>query len=221
MGLVLDNITWRPRIGDPNPLAWVITAGYFIACILCYFADRRFRSRSNHDFSGRAWFWFTLMLMMFALGWNKQLDLQTLLTQIGREISRQGGWYARRQPIQAAFVLCCAVAGFGFLALGLRLMRGSWRRFGLAYLGIVYLVTFVVIRAASLHHIDYLLYGLPVVGNRVNTSLELGGIILVCAGATLALLEASTTVGNPQSDSSTQGLDMRVASHGAQEPTLE
>jgi len=54
-------------------------------------------------------------------------------------------------------------------------MRDLWRRYKLAFVGIIYLCAFVIIRAASFHHIDTLLYHLPGAGYWVNTFLELGG----------------------------------------------
>ena len=36
-------------------------------------------------------------LLLAALCVNKQFDLQSLFTAIGREISHQGGWYERRR----------------------------------------------------------------------------------------------------------------------------
>jgi len=183
---VLAAITWRPGIGDHNPLSWCITVAYFVACWLCLSAGRC-NSATAHHGGSQAWrLWFVFAGMMFLLGINKQLDLQSLLTQVGREIARHDGWYQRRRSVQAAFIGVCSIFGLLSSAAGLVLLRRHWQQFGVAYLGVVCLITFVVIRAASLHHVDTLLFGLPLLGNWMNFGLELGGTLLVVLGALLA-----------------------------------
>jgi len=48
--------------------------------------------------------WWTLALGLLALGVNKQLDLQTALTEIGRILAVQNGWYERRHDVQLEFI---------------------------------------------------------------------------------------------------------------------
>ena len=170
------DITWRPGIGDPNPIAWVITVAYFVVCGFCVWAglkERENRDRASEKLIPQ--FWFVLAGLLFFLGWNKQLDLQTLVTQIGRDVARKEGVYEDRRPIQAVFVVVFALLGGGAVAAGMYYMRDVWKRYRVAYTGIIYLGVFVVIRAASFHHIDNILYHLPVAGYWVNTILELGG----------------------------------------------
>jgi len=49
-----------------------------------------------------------------ALGINKQLDLQTALTEAGRVLARYQGWYEQRQFVQlvviALFAMTCLIA---------------------------------------------------------------------------------------------------------------
>lgn len=188
MEYLIADITWRPAFHDPYPFAWLIVALDFLAAWLCFSAGRRQPADSLGDHrSGRASrFWFVLAVSMILLGLNKQLDLQTLLTQLGRAIARIEGWYAQRRTIQIIFVIGCAVIGLIGLIASFQLLRGRWRQCGVAYLGIVFLATFVAIRTASLHHVDVVLYGLPVVGNWMNAGLELGGALLVSLGAYFA-----------------------------------
>lgn len=192
MNDLLAAITWRPRIGDPTLMDWCITGGYLAACMICFVAARREGVAEPEAVQSSARFWMALAAMMLALGLNKQLDLQTLLTQLGREIARWGGWYGERRVIQAAFAFNCAILGAVFAGMGLRMIWGQKLAAYLAYLGVVFLVTFVVIRAASFHHIDTILYRLPLLGNRVNFGLEFGGTLLVVAGGLLRLLKSKT-----------------------------
>jgi hypothetical protein len=181
---VLADITWRPGIGDPNPLAWSITLIHLLASWLCFSAGRSRCAESDARANCvTTRFWLVLAALMFAIGLNKQLDLQTLLTMWLREVAHRDGWYARRRVYQAVFVSGCAVAGMACAAASFYALRGHWRQCGLACSGVVFLLTFVVIRAASFHHVDQLICGLPWIGNGVNAGLELGGALLVSLGA--------------------------------------
>ena len=192
MNCLMADITWRPTFSDPNPLAWCIAAIHFVACWLCFSAGRSQTTASDAYNDVRPLrFWFVLAALMFALSVNKQLDLQTLLTQVGREIAKRGGWYSQRQPIQAAFVFGCVVVGMSCIGASFYVVRGRWRQYGLAYLGVCFLLTFIVIRAASFHRVDALLYHLPLIGNWMNAGLELGGALLVGLGAFLATRQTS------------------------------
>jgi hypothetical protein len=165
-----------PR-GDPNPIGWTITVAYFVVAGLCFWAGRREKEQSLGR--ARQWhapvFWFTLCGLMVALGFNKQLDLQSDLTEVGRSVARSEGWYENRRIVQAIFVFLFACGAIAAVAAAAWFMRDLWRRYRLAFIGIIYLCTFVIIRAASFHHIDTLLYHLPGAQYWVNTFLELGG----------------------------------------------
>ena len=46
---------------------------------------------------------------MLALGINKQLDLQSLATQIGRDVIKAWGLYSERRELQFGFILAVAL----------------------------------------------------------------------------------------------------------------
>jgi hypothetical protein len=167
--------------GDQGFTPWLITVGYFVAAGLCFWAGRKERERSL----GRARrlnapvFWFSLFGVLVALGFNKQLDLQSDFTELGRSMAKDEGWYENRRIFQAIFVLFFAAAAIGAVAAAIWFMRDLWQRYKLAFVGIIYLCAFVIIRAASFHHIDTLLYHIEGVKYLVNTFLELGGIVIV------------------------------------------
>jgi hypothetical protein len=123
-------------------------------------------------------FWFALCGLMVFLGVNKQLDLQSCFTQIGRDMAKDEGWYENRRMVQAVFVVVIGVLGMITVAAAYLYIRSAWQRYRIAFLGIVFLVTFVIIRAASFHHIDVFLKSGPG-GLQFNHILELGGIILI------------------------------------------
>lgn len=62
------------------------------------------------------------------------------------------------------------------------IMRRVDRWAGLALVGLVVLLTFVAIRAASFHYVDALI-GKRYIGVRVNHLLELGGISIIAVAA--------------------------------------
>jgi hypothetical protein len=180
--------SWRPGIGDPTPAGWATVAAYLLAALCCVRAARAGRP-------GRV-FWSVLGVLLLALGINKQLDLQSLVTVVGRRLARAQGWYARRRPVQLGFVaLAGAAALAGLILLGQRARRWPAAR-RLAVVGLVYLAGFVVIRAASFHHVDRVLK-VPVAGTTTNAFLELGGIL--CIGVA-ALLERGAADAPPHSE---------------------
>ena len=126
--------------------------------------------------------WLLLAALLFALAINKQLDLQSLLTEIGRLLAYDQGWYARRRDVQAVFIVALLVTGsVGLVGLWL-LTRGAYREFRVSFLGLVVLLTFILIRATSFYHMDQLIRT-AVLGLRMNGVLELSGIGLVAFGA--------------------------------------
>jgi len=179
-------ITWSPQAGDPDFWGWVVTIAYFVACVLCFLAGRKELAECRkHGSKGIAWFWFGLAVLLLGLGVNKQLDLQTLLTQIGRQSAKQGGWFAQRKKIQWILLLAGAACGVASLGWGYYFIRHRWRDCRLAFLGIVFLLGFVVIRAASIQHVDRLFLKVPHLGHPLNAGLELSGTILIGLGALL------------------------------------
>jgi hypothetical protein len=175
---------WRPGIGDPTVMGWVTVAAYLAAALGCGLAawrepmpdgTRRPRSRPSR-------FWLVLATLMLALGINKQLDLQSLATEVGRDLVRAWGLYSERRELQVAFILAvalvCALALAAFLWASRRYLKLRWP----AIAGMLFILGFVVIRAASFHHIDAFLAA-RLGGAQWNWILELGGITFVASAA--------------------------------------
>ena len=127
-------------------------------------------------------FWFGLCGVMVFLGVNKQLDLQSCFTQVGRDMAKSEGWYEGRRKVQAVFVMVMGVLGLLTIAASYWYIRGGWRRYRIAFFGIIYLVTFVIMRAASFHHMDIFLQS-TFAGLAFNHILELGGIAFIAYAA--------------------------------------
>jgi len=135
-------------------------------------------------------FWRTVAVLLAVLGANKQLDLQTLLTDIGREAARSGGWYAQHRTVQAFFVAGLCVLGIALLVATGLLMRRSLMPIWVAMAGITVLGCFVLVRAASFHHVDKTL-GMNLAGLRLCWLIEAVGIALTAVSAASALRHPS------------------------------
>ncbi|WP_174278713.1 hypothetical protein [Sphingomonas bacterium] len=178
---------WSPGIGDPDVLGWFTVAAYLGAAILCFRAapiSRVGRGRRKRHF------WRLLGVAFVLLGINKQLDLQTLFTAIGRHAAQSEGWYAERRPVQKEFITLITAVG-GVLALGVLLfVRDLGWAARLATMGLCFIILFVIVRATSFHHVDAFL-GSEFGGVKANHLLELGGIAVVAASAAVAMRDAT------------------------------
>ena len=171
---------WSPGIGDPSIGGWLTVLLYAAAA----WATFRLLITWKETNSGphERWFWRALLTGLVFLGVNKQLDLQSALTEIGRILADKHGWYADRHQLQMAFIAGIALMGLTLFAATLQLTWGAPAPTRWAMLGGVGLVVFVVIRAASFHHVDaflgYRLSGIP-----VNWLLEMGSLLLIIVSA--------------------------------------
>jgi hypothetical protein len=175
---------WVPGIGDPSFMGWATVAAYFATAWLCYRASRRasgFDPYSSVD-QKVAWVWMGLALLLGGLGINKQLDLQSLVTQLGEDMAHAQGWYEHRRIVQAVFVAGIGVGSLAAGGLGLWWLRDKLKQLWPAVLGMALMLGFVVVRAASFHHVDWLLYRAtgPV---KLNWVLELGALAVVAWAA--------------------------------------
>ncbi len=179
-------LRWRPGIGDPSAMGWATVAFYFAAAGLAGVVVARSAGFPARTRRAERLFWIALCALLIALGVNKQLDLQSLLTAIGRCSAQAGGWYAERRQAQALFIagllgVCLAVA-----AALVILLRDTLRRQAPALVGVALLLSFVMVRAVGFHHVDAFI-SWRIGGWRMNWVLEIGGIALVAAGALWAL----------------------------------
>lgn len=97
---------------------------------------------------------------------------------MGRLIAFAHGWYEQRRWVQFGFVL--AVAGTS-IVIAIALIVGARKApypAWLAMIGIVSVLAFITVRAASFHHFDELISS-RVLGLNWNWILEMGGILIV------------------------------------------
>jgi len=165
---------WRPTIGDPSFMGWFTVGSYFACAIVALIAVL------INQMGGRrsCFFWSMMCLLMVLLGINKQLDLQSLFTEVGRQIARAQGWMDQRRIVQFWFIVAFGTTVLAVFLLFAIIMRDLFRRFMLAFIGLFFLLGFIVIRAANFHHFDAML-GSKFFGAKMNWVLELTGIYLI------------------------------------------
>ena len=162
---------WQPGIGDPTVYGWATVAAYALGAACCWAASQRAPLREKR-------FWQVIAFVMAFLCVNKQLDLQTLLTDFARAQAKAQGWYDNRREYQVGFILVLGFAALvGLLILLTHSVRGSVPMRG-ALGWLVLMVFFILVRASSFNKVD-LLINQSIGGMRANHVMELGGIALV------------------------------------------
>jgi len=180
-------LRWAPVTGDDTTLGWATVGLYFAAAALSTLVMLSRRSIFTSHHYRQYVLWGSLILIMLALGFNKQLDIQTLFTEIARYFSHEHGWYGERKTYQLMFI--GAVVGFSvFLSLFLLyIYRYVLFKNSLVIVGLCFLLCFVAVRAASFHGFDDIINE-TFAGYRVNAVLEMPGIVLIILNAIGLLL---------------------------------
>lgn len=175
--LIADRLA---SVGRADMADWVTAAAYLVAALLTVRAARQAALRSE---ASERRFWRISTVLLVLLGINELLDLQTLLTAVGRADAEANGWYGHHRRVQYIFVMALAgAAAIAGLAL-LWLTKRSHAAVRLALVGLVFIGLFVLLRAASFHHLDDLL-GRGWAPFNWGSLQEMAGILVV-AGAAL------------------------------------
>jgi hypothetical protein len=98
--------------------------------------------------------WLLEVIILLALAASTAMNGPGLLTATFRRIAMDGGWYAVRAPVQS-HLIALSLGGFAVAAVvGLYWSRAMARPALLALLASMLLITFIVVRAISLHAMD-------------------------------------------------------------------
>jgi len=181
---------WSPGIGDPTVMGWLTVALYAVGVWQCY---RVVATHNGRIPRSELMIWWLMVFGLLALGINKQLDLQSALTELGRIIATSQGWYARRHEVQVQFVYAVIAAGGCAAIILVILARKAHAGAVVALVGGAFLMTFIVVRAASFHHVDTFI-GSAYLGLKMNWILEMGGIAVILAGASWRLRSVQMSV---------------------------
>ena len=111
-GARVTHFNWSPGIGDPTIGGWLTVALYLLASLSCWTSARKIALQDACSLQERR-AWRSISALFLALGVNKQLDLQTALTEAGRVLAHTQGWYAQREFVQLAFIALVATTCLG------------------------------------------------------------------------------------------------------------
>lgn len=179
------------RLAEAGADDWLTVLAYGITALLAWRAKGRAVSRIAQREAG---FWCATGVALVLLGINELLDLQTLLTETGRSLAREQGWYRERREFQLWFMAVLSVAAAICAAIAVWWFRASRPAVLFAMAGFGLLGAFVLLRAASFHHTDqFLQRGLEAFD--FGAVLETSGILVV---AISALLYARRATGRAQ-----------------------
>jgi hypothetical protein len=173
---------WSPGIGDPTAAGWLATLAYFATAWCCRAAALRIRPAYRVTPAvRREWrLWRALAPLLAVLGINKQLDLQSAITELARMLARSGGWYDERRGVQLAFVAAVAATALAASLAALWATRRTSPPARIAVFGTAALLGFIAARAASFHRIDVAI-STELLGLRLSSLVELAGIALIFA----------------------------------------
>lgn len=172
------NQDWHDSIARADAADWITVAAYFVVAALAVLAASHAAPQRGRE---RAFWKITAVLMIF-LGINEVFDFQTVLTIAGREWALEQGWYEDRRIYQFEFIMALVVIAIAAGAAMLRLTRRTHRSVRAALLGLVFIGAFVLIRAASFHHVTTLMGAGPDAFT-VGSMQEMLGIVIVGAAA--------------------------------------
>ena len=179
---------WSLSFHDNFFLGWLITGSYvacaIIAAVFATYLNQMEEKKAFH-------FWLLISVIMMALGVNKQLDFQTLLTEVGRQIANVQDWYDLRRAVQFMFIMvlsAVSIAAFLWFSISFRALL---RRFALAFCGLSFVLSYVIMRAATFHHFDEVIqYDFD--GIKMKCMLELAGIYMIIADGLKEIVIART-----------------------------
>ena len=182
LSVFFDKIGWHPSIGDPSIFGWAIVAMYFLTAALAvrvsFIGGRVF----DVPVSRQKYLWLAVAALMFLLGINKQLDLQSFFTASLKYLFIKYDWYADRRAFQVGFIYTIAVLGLVVMSCLIGFYYRVIKQHMLAIFGMCFIVAFVVIRASSFHHVDALL-GVKIGSLNINRILEFMGICFITLNA--------------------------------------
>ena len=136
----------------PSLGSWIAAGLYFWGAYSCSATATHLNVGS---LEARAWAAIAVLLALISV--SELLQLQPAITNFGRSIAIDEGWYWRRQGIQTAFTKIGAAVTVVF-SLGLFLsVRRTSLECAIALACTVMIVGYIFVRAVSLHQVDTLL----------------------------------------------------------------
>lgn len=181
---------WHVGVGDPTFAGWFVCFVYAACAVLCWrayrsslYGQRMLERSAPHEAQLQmrlAVGWLGASVLMTLLALNKQLDLQTWLIEVARDLAHEQGWYARRNEVQAEFLAVFAAGGMAVAGLVAWRLKPVAGRLLLPAGGFCVLALFVLLRAAEFVHVGLRSSALV---DDWGWSLEVLGAVMICRGA--------------------------------------
>ena len=160
---------------DRTTIAWLVLGCYFAGAVAALWAGR-FSVGADRRF------WFATAVLVIVLGFAKRFKLQDWLIGAGRSIAKLDGLYEHRRLGQSLFVLALAVIAVFAVAALRHWFSRSPLPVKTAAASLVLLLSFVLVRAISIHVVDEWVTT-EFAGVRAGWWLELAGIGAIALSA--------------------------------------
>lgn len=173
--------TWLSRSGDHTFWSWIITIMYLVVIFLALFYTSRIKAEKKQHF-----LWVCFSLFILAMGINKQLDFQILLTMVGKSIA----WnmelldFSRLIWKTLAVGILVTVTTVGIIIL--YQSRTILHKEKLSLLGVSVLLFFTLIRVGSISHIRIAIILQYLVISKIH-AVELLGLLIILFSLILKL----------------------------------
>jgi hypothetical protein len=170
---------------DQTFLGWFTTGGYVAAAFLCACAAQACVAGRRAQFSESrklAFFWGLITTGLVLLAINKQMDLQTVFTDIMRNKAEDGGWYRHRRVLQALFVLAAGAFAVGGLWMLVRLLGPRWREHHLLLAGLAVLCGYLMLRVADIERVGEMT-GMSMAAEGFRSAVEWAGLAMIAIAA--------------------------------------
>lgn len=154
------------RPWDVLDTGWLRVCGHLALMLCCLGAWSRERRGGSRSADRWPPFWLTTFAVVAVLCLGRILELDSLVTDLGRSQARLAGWYRTRRGVQAVLVGGVATAWAIAVLTAIWRVPERRRRYLPTALVIVTMVCFAAVRLVSLHQVDSVLYRREVAGIR-------------------------------------------------------
>lgn len=134
-------------------------------------------SAKKIGFKKQSSYWSYLSGIVFFLGLNKFLFLHGCAAYGIRYLAMKNGWYDLRREPQMVFIFIVVVIFVGIIFYLYNLVKYQTKTIVCSMIIVVLLLLLVIIRVASLHQVDTILYSTLTMGTGLNAFLELFGTV--------------------------------------------
>lgn len=166
-------------------LRFIVVALYVAVGMVCLYVGTGIPRRRRPDMI----VWTIAGLVLVVLAVCRLADLQAAAGHAAQTLARQNEWYAQRRVYQTLFIAFAGTTVIGAVAMGTWLWPDLVRRNVWAVVGLCLLVLFTLVRATSLHGIDYLL-GLRAGPVKISWVFEIGLLGWILAAAVFSFLRS-------------------------------